>query len=72
MKRVYSTMLRLFQPKDEIDAQIYELVVGANKNISQKVDQQIRLNSGILSDANFKQRLLRPNDDEQIAKTDYN
>lgn len=45
MKYIYRTMLRSFQPTNEIDAQIYEQVVGLNKDIIEDSYKTIRGNT---------------------------
>ena len=67
MKRIYSTMLRSFQPKDEVDAQIYEQVFGVHKDIIQEAQKQIRNDTGILSDVQLQRQMVKASDDVRIV-----
>ena len=60
-------MLRSFQPKDEVDAQIYEQVFGVHKDIIQEAQKQIRNDTGILSDVQLQRQMVKASDDVRIV-----
>ena len=67
IRRIYAKMLNRFEPKDTIDTQIYEQVVGTHQSVIEDAQRLQRLNTEILDNTQRQRQIVMASDDVRLV-----